>query len=167
MYRLLPAAAFAVVMAGALPTTATTQLQQVAPEVRSDDPDYKRLQGKWVLVKTESEGKPHPAGPDPFVQVIDGRKVTLLKGGNVIWAGEFLLVDSASKPARYDFKMTSKHRLTDSPSYGIYELSGDELKTRSTASDMKFYPDTPAVVRPNGFDTKGSPNAVFFWKRQK
>ncbi len=118
-------------------------------------------------MKTESKGKGQPAGKNPFVQVIDGRKVTLLKGEDVIWEGEFILVDSKSKPARYDLKITSKRRLTDSPYYGIYELSGDELKTRSSASDVKFYPDTAAVVRPKSLDTKDSSNATFFWKRQK
>lgn len=132
-----------------------------------DDPDYKWLQGRWVLVKTESEGKARAAGKDPFVKIVHGRKVTLLKGENVIWEGKLLLIDSTSKPARYDFKMTSKYRLTDSPSYGIYELKGDELKTRSVASDVKFYPNTAEVVRPKSFDTKDSRDTVFFWKRQK
>ncbi len=141
--------------------------QPAASNVRVDDTALKQLQGKWVLVKTESKGKGQPAGKNPFVQVIDGRKVTLLKGEDVIWEGEFILVDSKSKPARYDLKITSKRRLTDSPYYGIYELSGDELKTRSSASDVKFYPDTAAVVRPKSLDTKDSSNATFFWKRQK
>ncbi len=146
---------------GVAPTPPASKVEQEA-----DNP-YAAWQGSWVLVKTEREGKVYHAGTDPFVQIVKGRKVALRKGSAVIWEAELTIVDRTAQPAQFNLKITSPHRLTDSPSYGIYEITTDTLKTRALASDTALDPDPATVVRPRDFDSRKGVAAVFYWKRKE
>jgi RNA polymerase sigma-70 factor (ECF subfamily) len=96
---------------------------------RADRPkqDKDRIQGTWVAVSGESDGK---EVPDEFVKkckiVFAGDKITI--GGLVKVPGEeeaqgTFKLDPATKPPTIDLTISEKER-----ALGIYELKGDTLK---------------------------------------
>jgi len=123
----------------------------------TQDADATRLNGTWVLVRGEQDGKPLPQDAIQGIKmVIDGDKHTLVVGGDKTVNTHHL--DPTTKPKSIDAKPTAGP-YKDMTLRGIYRLEGDEFTVCFAA---------PGKERPKEFTTKsGTGTFVHVWKRQK
>jgi uncharacterized protein (TIGR03067 family) len=121
-----------------------------------------KLDGTWTLVKMEIDGKSllDKARPFPNVVIKDG-KATFdgkepLEGGPVLLAK---VLDTSRKPRTVTVPYEGKVAF-----YGIYEVTGDELRVCGDGVDTAQEPN-PEARRPKEFDSKQGLLLVF--KRQR
>jgi uncharacterized protein (TIGR03067 family) len=118
--------------------------------------DASKLNGTWVLVGGEQDGKPLPQDSIQGIKmVIDSNKYTLIVGSEKMVSA--LHLDSATKPKSIDAKATGGP-YKDKTLLGIYRFQGDEFT-------VCFAP--PGKDRPKNSTTKsGTGTFVHVWKRQ-
>lgn len=114
--------------------------------------DREKLQGTWVFVAFERDGKKMEHGPSKVI--FDGDKMT--------WKDEFksfaktFRLDPGHTPKRIDFKSISEET-KGLPAYGIYEWEADMLKLCMDSNQ-----------RPTTFETKrGTDSVLWVLKREK
>ena len=122
----------------------------------TQDADTKKLNGTWVLVRGEQDGKPLTQeviqGPK---LVIDGDRHTLTVGSDKMVSTHHL--EPTTKPKSIDTTPT-EGPYKDRTLLGIYQISGDEFTVCFAA---------PGKERPKSFTTKlGTGIFVHVWKRQ-
>jgi uncharacterized protein (TIGR03067 family) len=127
--------------------------------------DLQKLQGTWVQVGGENQGRAMP--PDMVQQmavklVITGDKFVMTwndKGNGDAMQGGTLKLEETKAPKTFDGQITMG-RQTGSTLLGNYSLSGDELKICYSK---------PGGPRPVSFTTKDgeSGTALFIFKREK
>ena len=122
----------------------------------TQDADATRLNGTWVLVRGEQEGKPLPEDATQGIKmVIDGDKHTLIVGSDKMVSTH--LLDPTTTPKSIDAKAT-EGPYKDMTLLGIYRIRGDEFTVCFAA---------PGKERPKNFTTKsGTGTFVHVWKRQ-
>ena len=123
----------------------------------TQDADATQLNGTWLLVRGEQDGKPlREDAIQGIKMVIDGDKHTLIVGGDRMVSTHHL--DPTTKPKSIDAKATGGP-YKDKTLLGIYRLEGDEFTVCFAA---------PGRDRPKDFTTKsGTGTFVHVWKRQK
>ncbi len=119
--------------------------------------DLKNMEGTWVLVSGEEEGK------SISEQTLKGSKLEIkgdkhnVKVGNDTFVGTHK-IDASKKPKTINASDT-EGKFKGKTSLGIYELKADEFK-------VCFAP--PDKERPKEFTTKsGTGSMVHVWKRMK
>jgi uncharacterized protein (TIGR03067 family) len=142
------------VFAGALMSVSAGALMVAAI---THDTDATQLNGTWVLVRGEQDGKPLPEDAIQGIKmVIDGDKYTLIVGGERMVST--LHLDPTKKPKSIDAKATGGP-YKDKTLLGIYRIEGDEFTVCFAA---------PGKERPKDFTTKsGTGTFVHVWKRHK
>ena len=125
--------------------------------VGTQDTDASKLDGTWVLVGGEQDGKPLPEDVLQSAKlVIDGDKHTLIVGSDKMVSTHHL--DPTKKPKSIDAKATGGP-YKDMTLLGIYRIKGDEFTVCFAA---------PGKERPKNFTTKsGTGTFLHVWKRQK
>ena len=122
-----------------------------APVPKAETKDEQAIQGTWLIVSAERDGKPFDE--------IKGEKL-ILKDGNATSTNKgkeekaTYKINPTTKPKRIDFtpeKETKSLR-------GIYELTGDSLKVCMAK---------PGDARPDEFSGKGEGRLLIVLKRQK
>jgi uncharacterized protein (TIGR03067 family) len=124
---------------------------------REDDKtaeDQKRLEGAWIMMTEEDQGRELPADKlqERFRLVIEGSKWTLKENNGPEKKEWDVRTDSAKSPKQADFTYLfgeNKGRV----SHGIYELKGDSL--RACIAE-------PGESRPTEFDGKGKKTLILF-----
>jgi uncharacterized protein (TIGR03067 family) len=118
--------------------------------------DASNLNGTWVLVRGEQDGKPLPQDTIQGIKmVMDGDKHTLIVGNEKMVSTHHL--DPTTKPKSIDAK-ASDGPYKDKTLLGIYRIEGDEFTVCFAA---------PGKERPKNFTTKtGTGTFVHVWKRQ-
>ena len=116
--------------------------------------ELKQLEGTWDVIAFEVDGKVQPKGKSPTQFLISGNKLTGLGPEMTI------TLDATKKPKWIDLAFKKKDKLY--PIRAIYDVSGDELRIC-----MPLAPTGKAFEnkRPENFDTKASPVALFNAKR--
>jgi uncharacterized protein (TIGR03067 family) len=120
--------------------------------------DLEKMQGDWVLVSSERDGKTlaedqvktmkRSVKDDTYVVTRDGQPV--VKGS--------FKIDPSKKPATID-ALRSEGEDKDKPMLGIYQFDGETYK-------VCFAP--PGMDRPTEFASKpGSGHVYSVWKREK
>ena len=116
--------------------------------------DSDRIQGTWVLIRMESEGKnvqQEMIIRGEYHLMVEGNKVIVNQEGKIVPMGTVKL-DPTQRPRVYD-RVGDDDRL----SRGIYELDRDSLKIC-----LGF----PGADRPTGFSTKpGEQSRLMVYKR--
>ncbi len=127
-----------------------------APKEKSDS---EKLQGVWVAVSFEEDGKSYTKEEGPrLVLTFDKDAFTVERSGRTLLEGTFT-IDPSQKPRAIDFTMTDERHKGDMH-HGIYELDGDTLKWCRTGIDSK--------ERPTDFVTKkGGNSALTIFRREK
>jgi uncharacterized protein (TIGR03067 family) len=115
------------------------------------------VNGTWVLVRGEQDGKPLAEDAiQGITMIIDGDKHTLIVRADKMVSTHRL--DPTTKPKSMDAKPTAGP-YKDMTLLGIYRLDGDEFTLCFAA---------PGKERPKDFTTKaGTGTFVHVWKRQK
>lgn len=91
------------------------------------DAGLKALQGRWEVVKMETDGKPVPAKHvKGSTFVVDGHEY-VFKGGDETYQG-VLTVDTAAKPNTIIATFRGEGGKEKGRAVGIYEVQGDKLK---------------------------------------
>ncbi len=103
-----------------------------------------RLQGAWIAMKAERDGKPADDVIGNHLS-FTGDRFVIARDGKTLFAGTFHF-DANAKPATIDFVHT-EGALKGRSWKGIYALSGDTLTVCDNAPD----PDKP---RPTAFATR-------------
>jgi uncharacterized protein (TIGR03067 family) len=118
--------------------------------------DAAKLNGTWLLVQGEQDGKPLPEEAIRAVKIIiDGDKHTVMVGSDKMVSTHHL--DPTTKPKSIDAKPTDGP-YKDKTLLGIYRIGGDEFTVCFAA---------PGKERPKDFTTKsGTGTFVHVWKRQ-
>ena len=131
-----------------------------APKDHAGKKDLEQLQGTWLLVSAERDGKKVADDEVKKVKlVVTGNKFCFLSGSEV----------GTSAEGTFTLDATKKPKATDSTAnagpdkgktfFGIYDIEGDTHK-------VCFAP--PGKDRPKEFATKaGSGHIVQVWKREK
>lgn len=136
-------------------TLVTFGLLVAAGVFAQDKKAINKLDGKWVVVSVERDGKADE-GLKGAVRVNAGEKYTLTpKDGKAI-SGAFK-VDPSKKPKTMDM-LPSEGRYKGKTLLGIYELDGDTLKICFAE---------PGKDRPTEFTSKGSGVVLAIHKREK
>ena len=122
----------------------------------SQDTDASKLNGTWMLVRGEEEGKPLPQDAIQGIKmIIDGDKYTVIVGSEKM--ASTLHFDATTTPKSIDAKATAGP-YKDKTLLGIYRIQGDEFTVCFAA---------PGKERPKNFTTKsGTGTFVHVWKRQ-
>jgi len=116
--------------------------------------ELKQLEGTWDVIALEVDGKVQPKEKAPKEILISGNKLTGLGPEMTI------TLDPTRKPKWIDLAFKKKDKLY--PIRAIYEIKGDELKLcMPLAPRGKVFENK----RPENFDTKESPVALFKAKR--
>ena len=117
--------------------------------------DLDNMQGTWLVVAAEREGKPALGDvAKPMQVIIKGDSFTFTDGQHE--EKGTLKLDSSAKPKSVDLIAGNAH---DKPAYGIYEL---------TTSSLKMCWTKDGGSRPQDFTTKpGSNSGMFILKRDK
>jgi uncharacterized protein (TIGR03067 family) len=120
--------------------------------------DLDKMQGDWVLVSSERDGKPAPEDQvKAMKRTVKDDTYTVTLDGKPLVKGTFK-VDPSKKPATID-ALRSEGEDKDKPMLGIYEFDGDTYK-------VCFAP--PGKDRPTEFASKpGSGHVFSVWKREK
>ena len=117
--------------------------------------DASKLNGTWILVRGEQDGKPLQQDVQGAKMVIDGDKHTLIVGSDKMVSTHHL--DPTTTPKSIDAKAT-EGPYKDMTLLGIYRIRGDEFTVCFAA---------PGKERPKNFTTKsGTGTFVHVWKRQ-
>jgi uncharacterized protein (TIGR03067 family) len=129
----------------------------LAADDKKDDAakeELKKMEGTWVLVSGEEDGKQKPADEvKKLTSTIKGDTLTILVDGKAVFEGT-VVVDPTKKPKTID--TTSKDKTVKSPA--IYELDGDTFKI---CVGLKG-------ERPTEFTSKkDSGYALYVYKREK
>lgn len=115
--------------------------------------ELKKLEGKWVLVSGEKDGKELSAEEVKAARLsIKGNKHTVHVGGDVIKGTHKL--DASTSPASIDATDT-EGPFKGKTTHGIYEVKGSEFKVCFS---------NPGKPRPKDFK---SGDFVHVWKRAK
>lgn len=119
--------------------------------------DLKKLQGTWMLVSMEIDGKTAPAEQTKHVKsVVEGNKVTVSFKDEVKAAATFT-VDASKKPKAMDATAIMGPN-KGKTSLAIYDIDGDTFKICSSEGKK----------RPTEFAAKeGSGISLMVWKRAK
>lgn len=119
--------------------------------------ELKKLEGKWILVKGEADGKPLSDGDiKDSLLVIVGNKHTV-KVGDIRIVGTHR-VDAAESPKTIDATDT-EGPYKDKTVLGIYEIKGDTFSVCFAPPDKK---------RPTAFTTTSGTGTIYHvWKRKK
>jgi uncharacterized protein (TIGR03067 family) len=119
--------------------------------------DSSKLNGMWVLVRGEQEGKSLPENTIQGIKlVMDSDKHTLIVGNDKMVSTHHL--DPTTTPKSIDAKAT-EGPYKDKALLGIYRIQGDEFTVCFAA---------PGKERPKSFTSKsGTGTFVHVWKRQK
>jgi len=123
----------------------------------ADTEDARRLQGVWIAVSAERNGR---AADDlkGHRLTFQGDRFTIRSNGKLLYQGTFR-ADPAKKPATIDFKHTRGQALGKGW-LGIFLLEGDVLKICDNADDL-------ARGRPAAFATEpGSGQVLITFKRE-
>ena len=92
----------------------------------ADRKDKEMLQGTWMAVSGEKEGKDDPEAKEHAI-VFEGDKFSIKKGDKVIVQGTFK-IDASKSPKTMDLTVTEGPEKTkDKTALSIYVLDGDEL----------------------------------------
>ena len=150
-------ARFLVMVCASLVLVADSSKEEAAKRERE------KLQGVWILVAEEFDGK--KTFPKEGVKVsmrveIKGDKyaLTVEEGKEMTSVGGAVKFDPSQKPKAVDFQFEQFGRKT--PVEGMYELDGDNLKLC-----FQIFEGEP---RPKDFSTKkDSGQALMVWKREK
>jgi uncharacterized protein (TIGR03067 family) len=120
--------------------------------------DLDKMQGDWVLVSSERDGKSLPDDQvKTMKRTVKDDTYNVSRDGQTLAKGTFKL-DPSKKPAAID-ALRSEGEDKDKPMLGIYEFDGDTYK-------VCFAP--PGKDRPTEFASKpGSGNVYSVWKREK
>jgi uncharacterized protein (TIGR03067 family) len=123
-----------------------------APVPQDKTKDAQTIQGTWIIVSAETDGKPF--------NEIKGEKLILMKDGKAVTTTK-----TKEEKATYKINPTKKPKTIDftsekepKPALGIYELAGDSLKLCLTK---------PGGERPTDFSSKGTDHLLIVLKRQK
>lgn len=115
------------------------------------------LQGTWVAVSLERDGKALPEDQLKILtRTVKGDQYVITRSGETVGKGSFK-VDPTKKPKTIDI---TRDEAKDGVILGIYELDGDKYKICYSAPGSK--------ERPKEFAAKeGSGNTLAVWKRDK
>jgi uncharacterized protein (TIGR03067 family) len=92
----------------------------------ADRKDKEKLQGTWMAVSGEKEGKDDPEAKEHAI-VFEGDKFSIKKGDKVIVQGTFK-IDASKAPKTMDLAITEgPEKVKDKTALSIYVLDGDEL----------------------------------------
>jgi uncharacterized protein (TIGR03067 family) len=122
---------------------------------------FAELQGTWVIVKMEMNGKSLLKKDEKWQIVVEDGKGSFIKPDGAKGKPMHLakVLDSSRKPktvtAAYEDKLTF---------YGIYEVKGDELRVCGDGVDTATEKN-PEARRPRKFDSKEG--LLFVFKRAK
>lgn len=131
----------------------------IAADKAQDDAakkDVQKLQGTWVMLSYEDDGKLDPQFKDAH-QMFDGDKYEVKAGEKTLRKGSFVL-DPTQKPAAIDL-LPAIGPYKGKRLLGIYVLDGDNLKT--------CFGD-PGKERPKKFESAaGTDQSQVVYKRSK
>jgi len=92
----------------------------------ADKKDKEKLQGTWMAVAGETEGKDDPEAKDHAL-LIEGDKFSIKKGDTVIVRGTFK-INASKSPKTMDMEITDgPEKVKDKAAQAIYAVDGDEL----------------------------------------
>jgi uncharacterized protein (TIGR03067 family) len=92
----------------------------------ADRKDKEKLQGTWMAVSGEKDGKDDPEAKEHAI-VFEGDKFSIKKGDKVIVQGTFK-IDASKSPKTMDLTITEgPEKVKDKTAMSIYVLDGDEL----------------------------------------
>jgi uncharacterized protein (TIGR03067 family) len=125
--------------------------------------DLKQLQGQWTVVAAVHEGdklseeavkKMQVTIKDDVMEIVDDRTLPDSRPSRAV-----LELNASTKPRSVDLKDPTGTRKGETPTLGIYELHGDDLKMCWSIS---------GTARPSTFASKpDSDTALFILKRAK
>ncbi len=125
--------------------------------------ELKKLEGTWKVVSLEVAGKPVPAAQWKGAQLV-------FQGGRLTMMGKTMpvKVDPTKKPRAIDLTITRGEETIDWKC--IYSLEGDTLKflmPMAPTKGQKIREPYGSVKRPESFEAKDKPFAVFTAEREK
>jgi uncharacterized protein (TIGR03067 family) len=92
----------------------------------ADRKDKEKLQGTWMAVSGEKEGKDDPEAKEHAI-VFEGDKFSIKKGDVVMVQGT-IKIDASKSPKTMDLTITEgPEKVKDKIALSIYVLDGDEL----------------------------------------
>ena len=119
--------------------------------------DADKLQGNWIAVSAERDGKP-AADIKGHMLTIDGDRFTIKLKDKVLYRGT-IKVDEAKSPATIDF-LHATDSLQNKSWHGIFELAGNTLKICDNGADLN-------KKRPTAFRTEAdSGHVLVTFKRE-
>jgi uncharacterized protein (TIGR03067 family) len=121
--------------------------------------DLEKLQGTWMRVEMEVEGKAFPLDPDEeWTASYKGDLLTLARGGKPYQTNSIVTLDPAQTPKAMN-TWNTEGDTKDKTWPGIYEIDGDTLKVCFAK---------PGANRPTEFTTnKGTGYLYVEYKRKK
>jgi uncharacterized protein (TIGR03067 family) len=121
--------------------------------------DLDKLQGTWVRVEMEVEGKAFPLNPNvEWTASYKGDLLTLARGGKPYQTNSIVTLDPAQRPNAMN-TWNTEGDTKDQTWPGIYELDGDRLKVCFAK---------PGQQRPTEFTTKKGTGSLYVeYKRKK
>lgn len=134
----------------------------IAADYKKDEKsDLQQLQGTWILVRLERDGKALPDNEVPKTKLtVGGNKYTTKEEKSAVGFGEVIELNQSAKPKTIDFKFSETIG-----EKGIYLLDGDTLKICRVPMFGEFAGNKN---RPAEFSTKKDSNHVLeVWKRKK
>src|SRR5262249_22410335 len=140
-------------------------IASVAWSAASDDAaaqkDLEQMQGEWQLVSMVRDGQEQPASElSKMLRRVSGSELTIIVEGaeGVATLKSTLVIDATKNPKSIDVTRTNGPAVGQT-ALGIYEFSGDQLKTCVAPSGKE---------RPDRFvSAAGTAHVLSVWKRVK
>lgn len=117
------------------------------PDAKKEDPAADKLakmQGKWRVIETESQGTVYKTGGNGAVIVIDKSFMLHLDGDGKPCGKDSIKLDLSRSPNRMDLTVVFNNIFPHTKgrtSHSIYRMDGDKLKIATTFAPFQGYPD--------------------------